>query len=216
MGKLKVELTEEFERTDVNRYFLGVVIVDALRWNGAAVTIIGNADGISIKQTPVKEPTNEAGAIKTSVDKRAYNVGDVLPDGWVVGPRSPQTGIVMAIEPVSGALEGYKTWYQGEDHAKELREKGNANARQPGADNNNDELNSIFNEVVKAGRNQKAQFNASGSDPYGRYWSGTSHPVYRDYARMQYFGDGIRGGYFKVYAYARVRCVRDEPGLMVA
>lgn len=159
---------------------------------------------------------NEPDVIYTSLDKRAYRIGDVLPDGWVVGPRSPKTGIVMSLEPVSGALDGYKTWYQGEDHAKELREQGHANARQPSADNNNDELNAIYNEVVKAGRNDNARLNTFDFHPFGKYWSGTTGPVFRGLARIQSLGSGLRFVLYKDDAFARVRCVRDEPGLTLA
>gem|GEM_PF-6065400 len=48
-----------------------------------------------------------------------------------------------------------------------------------------------------------------GSNPYGKYWSGTTNPDNRDNARMQYFDDGNRNWNFKDDAYARVRCVRD-------
>lgn len=166
------------------------------------------------EQTP--EQNNVPGVINASVDKRVYNIGDALPDGWVVGPRSPKTGIVMSLEPVAGALDGYKTWHQGQDHAAELRGQGHANARQPSADGNSDELNAIYNDVVKAGRNGNAKLNTSGSSPFGEYWSSTTHPVIRASARMQYFGDGDRHWDFKDGACARVRCVRDEPGLTLA
>lgn len=158
----------------------------------------------------------QGGAISTTVTKQAYNIGDVLPDGWVVGPRSPKTGIVMAIEPVSGALDGYKTWHQGQVHAAELRDQGHANARQPSADNNNDELNAIYNDVVKAGRNGNAKLNRSGSNRYGIYWSGTTNtnPGHWDHARVQYFGWYV--WYVKAEACALVRCVRDEPGVTLA
>jgi len=56
----------------------------------------------------------------------------------------------------------------------------------------------------------------SGSYPYSRYWSGTTHPGYLDVARVQYFDDGNRYAYYKDDALARVRCVRDEPGLTLA
>ena len=192
-----------------------------IRVNGATITAM--PDGIIAIDTPVqlKAPAaektpKESGALAATVTKQAYNIGDVLPDGWVVGPRSPKTGIVMAIEPVSGALDGYRTWYRGEDHAADLRGKGHANARQPSADGNNDELNAIYNEVVKAGRNGNAKLNTSGSNPYGRYWSGTTDPDSRDDARMQYLNGGYRLWSFKGDAFARVRCVRDEPGLTLA
>lgn len=147
------------------------------------------------------------------VTKKAYNIGDVLPDGWVVGPVSPDTGIVMAIEPVSGILEGDSTWYQGDDHAAALRSKGQTNARQPSTN----ELNAIYNDVVKAGRNSAAQFDVSPlnyDSPFGLYWSSTTAPnPDQAYAQVQYFSDGLRVWGFKEYANARVRCVRDEPGL---
>lgn len=156
---------------------------------------------------PAPEQTN---GLAATVTKQAYNIGDVLPDGWIVGPVSPDTGIVMSIEPVAGALDGYKTWHQGEKRAAELRGKGNANARQP-SDN---ELNALYNDVVKAGRNSNAQFNTSDSSPYGGYWASTTHPDDRDdVARVQYFDDGGRSWVYKDGAGARVRCVRDEPKL---
>lgn len=176
--------------------------------------IIAYTSGTVQLKAPAPEQTN---GITATVTKNTYNIGDVLPDGWVVGPRSPKTGIVMAIEPVSGALDGYKTWHQGEDHAKDLREQGHANARQPSADNDNDELKAIYNEVVKAQRNGNAKLDtSSGSGPCGKYWSGTSNPFYQADARVQFLDDGLRGVGNKDRALARVRCVRDEPGLTLA
>jgi len=132
-----------------------------------------------------------------TVTKQAYNIGDVLPDGWVVGPVSPETGIVMAIEPAENALDGYQTWYAGEDHAvKLLHDQGHANARQP----TDTELNTIYNEVVEAGRNDNTEFdNTSDSNLYGAYrsgmyWSSTLAPDLSlpDLARIRFFNDGGR------------------------
>lgn len=155
---------------------------------------------------------DEPGVIHASVDKRAYNIGDVLPDGWVVGPVSPDTGKTIAIEPVAGALDGCQTWHQGEKRAAELRGKGHANAHQPSGS----ELSAIYNDVVQAGRNSNAKFNTSGSFPFSKYWSSTTHPDHWVYARVQYFNDGCRNWNVKGGASARVRCVRDEPGLTLA
>jgi hypothetical protein len=141
-----------------------------------------------------------------------YEIGDVLPDGWVVGPVSSDTGKPIAIEPASTALDGYKTWHQGEEHAARLRGQGNANARQP----SEGELSAIYNDVMKAGRNGNAKLSTSGSNPYGEYWASTTHPDLRDGARVQSFGDGLRRWNYKDDADARVRCVRDEPGLTFA
>lgn len=145
------------------------------------------------------------------VTKQAYKVDDVLPDGWVVGPRSPETGIVMHLEPVSGALDGYRTWNQGEEHAAALRGQGHANARQP----SDSELKAIYKAVVKAGRNGNAKLNTSGSTPYGSYWTRTTT---RDGgAWIQYFDSGDRHLASKGTACAHVLCVRDEqPGLTLA
>ncbi len=165
---------------------------------------------------PTREQTNEPDVINASVDKRAYNIGDVLPDGWVVGPCSPKTGIVMALEPVAGALDGYKTWHEGEKHATALCSQGHANARQPCADDDNDELNVIYNEVVKAGRNGNAKLNTSGSDLEDKYWSGTTVPGNPRHARVRYLDDGFSLANYTDAAHARVRCVRDEPGLKLA
>lgn len=209
----KFKPKDDFAGVVLTKSKTGGLTVDLSALDNADVTIITNGT-IQLK-APLPKPANDIEAAAT-VTKQAYNIGDVLPDGWVVGPRSPKTGIVMAIEPASGALEGYKTWHQGEEHAKELREQGHANARQPSADNNNDELNAIYNEVVKAGRNGNAKLNVSGSGPYGMYWSGTTLPDRRDGARFQYFDDGYRNAYYKVAANARVRCVRDEPGITLA
>lgn len=214
-GTPEISLGDDFEGVTLRKSETGSLTVDFSALNGVDVTVITGANKVQL--TPAGEQTpKESGALAATVTKQAYNIGDVLPDGWVVGPRSPKTGIVMAIEPVSGALDGYKTWHQGEDHAKELREQGHANARQPSANNNNDELNAIYNEVVKAGRNGNAKLNTSGYYPYGGYWSGKMLPDDRGDAPVQCFGGGGRFWGFKGDAYARVRCVRDEPGLTLS
>lgn len=150
--------------------------------------------------------------ITATVTKQAYNIGDVLPDGWIVGPVSPDTGLVIAIEPESGAPDGYATWHQGQNHAAELRGKGHANARQP----SENELNAIYNDLVKAGRNGNAQFNISGSDLGCGYWASTTGPLGWGRARIQCFNDGFQSCGYKNGAHARARCVRDEVRLKLA
>ena len=142
----------------------------------------------------------------------AYQVGDVLPDGWIVGPVCPVTGKSIAIEPVSGSLEGLQAWHEGEVHALLLREEDHMRARQP----DNGELRAIYNSIVIANRNINTQFNTSRSGSY--YWSGTSSPHYSGAdARIQYFGEGGNSYWdFKKFSAARVRFVRDEPDLAPA
>lgn len=178
-------------------------------YGNVPVTLHAPVNDVQLKPPAPEQTPKESGA--ATVTKQAYNIGDVLPDGWIVGPVGDM-GIVMSIEPVSGALDGYKTWHQGEKHAAELRGQGNANARQPSAN----ELNALYNNVVKAGHNGNAQFNTGSSHPYGLYWSSTPSPDYRDDARIQYLGVGNRYWHYKGNVSARVRCVRDEPGLTLA
>lgn len=137
-----------------------------------------------------------------TVTKKAYNIGDVLPDGWVVGPRAPETGIIMGIEPVSCALRGRRTWEEGENHAKKLRKEGNIDARQASLG----ELRVIYEKLVEPGYNHKAKFGRD-SYPGEGYWS-TGKSVHYEFPIMVYFGK-----FFDSYVGSRslVRCVRDEP-----
>lgn len=165
-----------------------------------------------IRRAASSEHAGPANDATREFSKAAYHIGDVLPDGWVVGGVSPDTHKPFSIEPISGALEGYQTWYKGEDHAKTLQEQGNLNARQPTAD----ELNVIYNDVVQATHNDNAKLNVGCSAPYSEYWSSMTHPGGPDTARVQYLEDGYRGWHYKAGADARARCVRDEPGLTLA
>jgi len=214
----QLALSGAFEGVTLQKSAPASLTVDLSALNGVDVTII--TGGTVQLKAPATEQTNEKGVIHTSVDTRAYNIGDVLPDGWIVGPVSPDTGIVMAIEPVAGALDGLHLWHKGRDHAAELRGKGHANARQP----TTKELNAIYNDVVKAGRNDHAQFNTRNHCPHGVYWTCMLHQDHRELRRVQYFSNGRQDWHYKdrtqgtIYEkyHARVRCVRDEPGLKIA
>lgn len=142
-------------------------------------------------------------------EKTAYKVGSSLPDGWIVGPVSPDTGHPVSFEPAVGALEGYQTWHKGEEHAAQLRGQGHANARQPSAG----EWTAAYNEVVRAGRNQEAKLNTSDSYPSATYWTSASYPANPDHARTQRLDNGDKGRCNKNEAAARVRCIRNEPGV---
>lgn len=179
------------------------------------VTVITNGDITTYTKGTVHQKEPESGltsdATNTFNKRNHYTIGDVLPDGWVVGPASSETGMVMAIEPTHVALHGYRTWYEGEKHAAELRNRGNLNARQPSSS----ELTDIYNFVVKAGRNDKADFNTSASSPHGRYWTTSLNQSSRGGMRVHYLSDGHKDcGYLNTPS-VRVRCVRDEPGLTV-
>ncbi len=192
----------------------GRVVIDLSAFPVNAKFTIEGLNGRSVRfGEPARKQTATPDVINASIDKYVYNIGHVLPDGWVVGPSSPKTGIVMAIEPFSSALRGYTTWYLGEQRAYELRKRGHANARQPSADDNHDEWRAIYENIASVGRNGNTRLDTSRSAPYGRYWSSTIHPDCKHSARIRYLGDGNRGSLLMANANARVRCVRDEPGI---
>lgn len=175
-------------------------------------SIIAHSDNVKIK--PATETSAEE-ASETPLDPKTFNIGDELPDGWVIMGISPDTGEVFSAEPEADALDGYQTWYKGYERAKYLRDAGNKGARQP----SKEELSVIYNDVVKAGRNDNAKFNTSGSFPCGKYWSSSLVQDHRGipcFARFQYLGDGSRSWDRKGDTDARVRCIRDEPGLKIA
>lgn len=96
-------LKGEFKGISLSRSENGALTVDVSSLNGVDVRVI-TTSGRVVKQTPAEEQTNTPGVINASVDKRAYNIGDVLQDGWVVGPVSPTTGKPIAIENPYRAL----------------------------------------------------------------------------------------------------------------
>jgi len=200
-------LRGDFKGVSISRSADGVLTVDVSDLGDVDVTVVTSGHGQITKHAPVEEQDN-----LQTVTKEAYNIGDVLPDGWVVMGLSKDTGMPFSCEPAESALDGYQTWHTGEGHAVKLRDAGNQNARQP----SDKELNTIWEDVVKAGRNDNAKLNTNGSAPYGKYWSSTPDPTNSDGARVQYLGDGSRYWVYKVYRNARVRVVRDEPSLKLA
>lgn len=200
-------LRDDFKGITVKRDEDGALTFDVSSLGDVDVTVIASFGSRIMKRASVAEQDNTQ-----TVTKEAYNIGDVLPDGWVVMGLSKDTGMPFSCEPEEGALDGYQTWYTGEDHAVKLRDAGNQNARQP----TDEELNTIWKDVVKAGRNDNAKLNTDGSRPHGRYWSSTSDPHDSDFARIQYLGAGPRDCHDKAGWDARVRVVRDEPGLKLA
>lgn len=186
-------------------------------FKGVDVTIIADGNVRIAKKPRVEEQTNDQGndgdVIIASLDIKAYYVDDVLPDGWTVGPLSPTTGMPVKIEPVESALKGYQTWHKGQDRAKKMRGQGHARARQPDVD----ELNALYNGVVKAFRNDNTQFNTSGFYPYGLYWASRPLPMDPLSARVQYFRDGATRADCgdKDDPYALVRIIADLPHIIL-
>ena len=198
-------LRGDFKGITVIRSEGGALTVDVSALGDIDVTVVTSGHGKVMKQTLVEELDNTQ-----TVTKEAYNIGDILPDGWVVMGISLDTDMPFSCEPKESALDGYQAWRTGENHALALREAGNLNARQP----TDKELNTIWEGVVKACRNDNAKLNTSGSRPYGKYWSSAPNLSCPDHMRFQYLDSGRREWGLKNDR-ARVRAVRDEPRIKI-
>ncbi len=180
-------------------------------------------------KTPTSEQASEPGAVRASIHEGVFRIGELLPDGWIVGPASPRTGIVMLIESPSTVIklaykwhrklsDEYFSWLLGEKHAEELRQQGHANARQPSVR----ELYAIYNDVVIAGRNSHAQYSTGrgsrvyirGDYSWGKYWSGElerggERAIHMNFGASAQQASDSKDDHLRAY----VRCVRDAPGI---
>jgi len=144
-----------------------------------------------------------------TVTKEVYNIGDILPDGWILMGVSPDREVPFSCEPSATASNAYETWYSGNRRADDLRSKGHMTARLPSIY----ELKVIWEKVVKAGRNENANFDTH-EGLFGGYWSNS--PMQND-RQGRICTLGLKTG--KIHwdlresKLSRVRLVRDEPGL---
>lgn len=203
-----LNLTDDFDGVTLARTENGL-IVDVSSLSGVDVTVILGGDNRIVKQTPV---CGSEIVFNTFLDKQAYCIGDVLPDGWIVGPVSPTTGKPISIQPSAELLEGCQTWYDGENFVKQLCSQGYAGARQP----DEGELTAIFTQIMDKQRNLHAKFSLSDDR-----WIWTSSPVEGcpDQAvAMQYDlyegGGNVRFPH-KENPYGHVRIVRDQEDIMI-
>lgn len=151
----KLAHTDEEGKIIIDISFLGNnpnIIIKGLQ-NAASVEIVD----------PILTPANNSdNNLIAQINQIAYKIGDILPDGWIVGPPSPTTGKPFAIEPPSIALKESQTWEIGQNHAKILLEQGYKNARQP----DTDELKAIQRHIVMTKQNHNSQL-----DEKAYYWS---------------------------------------------
>ncbi len=193
-------LGNEFEGVVSRRNGRIVVDISSLPEGALIDVIMGN------KSVDLLPPANDDGS---AVNKKAYNIGDTLSDGWVVGPVSPTTGHVMSIEPADRALSGLQRWQDGEDHAEYLKSQGHINARQ--ADTT--ELNALYNDVVKADLNEAAKFETGDGQFHSGHWASSDHKNGEEAAQIQFMDNGRTNWGHKMSYGAHVRCVRDEPDI---
>lgn len=193
----ELSLVGAFKGVTLKRSRSGALTIDVSALKGVDVTVITASGNAKLQAAE----TNDPDVINASADNRAYQIGDILPDGWVIAGVSPETNKVFSIEPPKVALKGLKNWWQGEEHAERLRAKGHNNARQP----SESELQILYNDRV-----QKAF-----PDCYFgfMYWSSTTDPDFPHHARVRHFEETARRLEAKIFDKALVCCVRDEPQL---
>lgn len=140
-------------------------------------------------------------------DFKNANIGDELPDGWIIMGVSSETGEVFSAEPETMTLKGRQPWEAGQVHAGQLRDAGHANARQP----DKQELNAMYNS--KAVIPEGSKFNSKGSLPFGWHWSSSETDSGTAFAQV--LGARYSGWLDKnsISTRSYVRCVRDEPQL---
>ena len=123
-------------------------------------------------------------------------IGDKMPDGTIYAGLSPETGKPMYTTPADAALT--MKWQEAMDYAAKLDAHGHEDWHLP----TQGELNVLFNNRAAIG-----EFNVSGSNPAGWYWSGTQNNKWDAWVKR------FRGGHqsnFNRGLYSSVRCVRSR------
>jgi hypothetical protein len=203
----ELALKDHFEGVVLKKSPFGKIIIDISQLSEVDLTIITNG-AVRLRPPPINVNLIELGLVPGSddvtsssrVDSRAYKIGDVLPDGWVVGPVSPKTRKVMSIEPVREAVVGTQVHYKGVSQAVALLEEGHLNARLPSMS----ELRIIYKKIVKAELDHNSQLGLV------QYWSSEKD----EYDSLLAFDFKKAKEIWKSdQAFAHIRCVRDEPGI---
>ena len=200
-------LTGDFYRHRVEEEGIGVSLESL---SDVTIAIVDNNKPSFVRLSFESVKKGKPNVTATTIEAKAYNLGSKLPDGWIIMGRSYESpNKAFSCEPEEGALQGHQTFYAGCEHAKDLCEAGHANARIPCMY----DLSTIWETVIKRGRNQHAKLNTD-SSPQGGYWSSSCSSSGRfeiqamDSEESQYSGR-------KGYEDAHVRVIRDEPGLII-
>jgi hypothetical protein len=175
----------------------------AVKANGVRVEI--HADGSVVayaKSTNVDAFTNGAVHIHPAVNddgkpatKAESKPGDRMPDGTIYAGISPDTGKAMYATQTDAPLT--YTFNQAQKYAEKLDANGHMDWRVP----TKSELNVLYNNRAAIG-----EFDVSGSNPAGWYWS-SSQDILSLNAWDQRFSDGNQDYYVKLNA-SSLRCVR--------
>lgn len=131
-----------------------------------------------------------------------YAIGDALQDGWVVGPKSPDTGIPMLIAPENFNIEGNVT---SEAANKLLTEKtqNEPDIQLP----THTEFLAIYNQLVAKGLNQNAGFKTVNDKSGARYYTSSAPYVWGQVAL------DMASGVVQTCNDARIRFIKPAFGL---
>jgi hypothetical protein len=150
----------------------GSVIIDASVLGAVNVSLLTQDDPIDksvlqVQNNVASSSCNRSGSDRGfKLDGKTYQIGDVLPDGWILGPVSPSTNSHLAIEPVK-ELDTCVTWPQAEAFVNKYRSSGMERARLP----DRKELKAIFRELVIKERNVNAMLGVCEVGGSSHYWA---------------------------------------------
>jgi uncharacterized protein DUF1566 len=143
----------------------------------------------------ISAATLEAGGFdELTMQPKAHEIGDKMPDGTIYAGASPDTGNAMYAAPADAPLS--YTFDEAQKYAKNLDACGHQDWRLP----TKGELNMLFNNRAAIGG-----FDVSGFLPAGWYWSASTNNGW--VAWDQRFSDG-RQGYDSRGSRSSLRCVR--------
>lgn len=171
----QIVLTEEFDTVTVSAGDISVTIKRGkdgcamLETEGYASIVSTGIVTASEHGTAQLRPSEAgpANAITITLSKKACNLWDALPDGWFIGPVSPDTGHVMAVKPVSGQSASLVSWNHAETQAAILRTQSHTNARIPSYS----EFDALADAFIETAGNSDAHANPCPLN--SRYWIGS-------------------------------------------
>ncbi|MFP4386030.1 MAG: hypothetical protein ACLFRA_02340 [Alphaproteobacteria bacterium] len=206
------KVTTQSHALCLNGHFNGLQLARDPKDNRLIIdTLALQEDGVQVEIVDKKSRAvliNRPETPSAQINGRSYDIGSVLPDGWILGPLSPTTGRHLKIEPPDENINGDITWDEGEFRAHKI-EKG---ARHPTLA----ELKAIYKHIVRGGQDENTML-ATGIFTSRQYWTSTpynnAHP---GIAMTLHVDHGATYCHLKHNKSATSRLVRDgyEPLLL--